>query len=80
MKGYKIIDAHSKWWSCLIAGLLTCSSMASLPAQNGPAYTLHAQSNLTLIDLTAVDHSTFVPDKTLTRDDLQVFDNGHPPQ
>jgi hypothetical protein len=77
MKRDKTIDAHSKWWSCLIVGLLAWSLMASLSAQNGPAYTLHAHSDLTLIDLTAVDHSTFVPDKTLTREDLQVFDNGH---
>ena len=72
-----IIDTRSSRRR-LITGLLLCSLSVSLPAQNTPAYTLHAQSNLTLIDLTAVDRDTLVPDRTLTREDLQIFDNGNP--
>jgi hypothetical protein len=71
------IVTRSKSLRRLITGLLVCSLTIPLPAQNSPAYTLHAQSNLTLIDLTAVDRDNLVQNRTLTRKDLQIFDNGN---
>lgn len=40
--------------------------------------TFRSSSNLVLVDVFALNGKTGLPDKTLTRDDFQVFDNGHP--
>jgi hypothetical protein len=51
-------------------------------AQEGPAInqasetTFHTSSDLVLVDVIALKNG--LPDKGLTRDDFQVFDDGHP--
>jgi hypothetical protein len=43
-----------------------------------PELTFRSSSNLVLVDVFALDGKTGLPDKTLTRDDFQVFDSGSP--
>jgi hypothetical protein len=43
-----------------------------------PEITFHSSSNLVLVDVIALKAKSGLPDKTLKRDDFQVFDNGHP--
>jgi hypothetical protein len=46
------------------------------PPSRPPETTFHSSSNLVLIPVVALKNG--LPDKTLKRDDFQVFDNGHP--
>jgi hypothetical protein len=52
----------------------------SLPALSAfaqqPAITFHASSNLVLVDVVARNAKNGLPEKTLTRDDFELFDNG----
>jgi hypothetical protein len=43
-----------------------------------PPITFHSSSNLVLVDVIARNPKNGLPDKTLTRADFEVFDNGHP--
>jgi hypothetical protein len=63
--------------------------LCSLPALSGaaqevpsvnhaPEITLHSSSNLVLVDVIALNSKNGLLDKTLRRDDFQVFDDGHP--
>lgn len=68
-----------------LALLFQCSFFAiSAVAQQAPSVvqppeiTLHSSANLVLVDVFALNAKNGLPDKTLTRDDFQVFDNGHP--
>ena len=45
---------------------------------HSPEITLHSSSNLVLVDVIALNAKNGLPDKTLKRDDFQIFDNGHP--
>jgi hypothetical protein len=40
--------------------------------------TFHSSSNLVLVDVIARNAKNGLPDKTLTRDDFEIFDNGRP--
>jgi len=40
--------------------------------------TFHSSSNLVLIDVIARNATNGLPDKSLQRDDFEIFDNGHP--
>lgn len=40
--------------------------------------TFHSSSNLVLVDVVALNAKNGLPDKSLKRDDFQIFDNGHP--
>jgi hypothetical protein len=61
-------------------GLSTISGVAqeTPPVAHSPAITLHSSSNLVLVDAIALNSKNGLPDKTLKRDDFQVFDDGHP--
>jgi hypothetical protein len=48
------------------------------PVSHSPEITLHSSSNLVLVDVMALNAKIGVPDKTLTRDDFRIFDNGQP--
>ena len=41
-----------------------------------PEITFHSSSNLVLVDVVALKGKNGLPDKTLRRDDFQIFDNG----
>ena len=43
-----------------------------------PEATFRSSSNLVLVDVIALSSGTGLPDKSLNRDDFQVFDNGRP--
>lgn len=45
-------------------------------SSQSPELTFHSSSNLVLVDVFARNAKNGFPDKTLTRDDFQVFDNG----
>lgn len=63
---------------------LQCGSTMSVVAQvapsvtQSPEITFHSSSNLVLVDVIALNAKNGLPDKTLKRGDLQIFDNGHP--
>ena len=68
-----------------VLSLLQCSlSPTSGVAQEAgsitqsPQITLHSSSNLVLVDVIARNARNGLPDKTLKRDDFQLFDNDHP--
>ena len=46
-------------------------------SQPSPEITFHSSSNLVLVDVIARNAKNDLPDKTLKRDDFQIFDNGH---
>jgi hypothetical protein len=48
------------------------------PVSHSPEITLHSSSNLVLVDVMALNAKIGLPDKTLTRDDFRMFDNGQP--
>ena len=48
------------------------------PVSHSPEITLHSSSNLVLVDVMALNAKIGLPDKTLTRDDFRIFDNGQP--
>ena len=48
------------------------------PVSHSPEITLHSSSNLVLVDVIALNAKIGLPDKTLTRDDFRIFDNGQP--
>jgi hypothetical protein len=48
------------------------------PVSHFPEITLHSSSNLILVDVMALNAKIGLPDKTLTRDDFRLFDNGQP--
>lgn len=43
-----------------------------------PGITLHSSADLVLVDVMVLNAKNSLPEKTLQRDDFQVFDNGHP--
>lgn len=43
-----------------------------------PEITFHSSTNLVLVDVIALNAKNGLPDKTLKKDDFEVFDNGHP--
>ena len=43
-----------------------------------PEITFHSSSNLVLVDVIALNAKNGLPDKTLKREDFQIFDNDHP--
>lgn len=48
------------------------------PVPHSPEITFHSSSHLVLVDVVALNAKNGLPDKTLKREDFQVFDNGHP--
>src|SRR5580692_12898807 len=48
------------------------------PVSDSPEVALHSSSNLVLVDVIALNGKIGLPDKTLTRDDFRIFDNGQP--
>jgi hypothetical protein len=64
----------------LFAGGIILLAFVSATAQKTPAPssdpTYHSSSDLVLVPVVALKNG--LPDKSLTRDDFQVFDNGHP--
>src|SRR6202046_2315434 len=48
------------------------------PVTDSPEITLHSSSNLVLVDVIALNARSGLPNKTLTRDDFRIFDNGQP--
>lgn len=48
------------------------------PVNDSPEITLHSSSNLVLVDVIVRNAKSGLPDKTLTRDDFRIFDNGQP--
>jgi hypothetical protein len=71
--------------SALFSGGIILLALGSAVAQEVPSVThssqspettFHSASNLVLIPVIALKNG--LPDKTLKRDDFQVFDNGHP--
>ena len=65
--------------SALFSAGIILLALASAVAQEVPSVTpettFHSSSNLVLVPVIALKNG--LPDKTLKRDDLQVFDNGH---
>ena len=60
-------------WVLLEHSLLALSAFAQQPA-----ITFHTSSDLVLVDVIARNARNGLPDKSLTRSDFEVFDNGHP--
>jgi len=61
----------------LVLAALSCAvaqKAPSLPSSSEP--TFRSSSHLVLVPVVALKNG--LPDKTLKRDDFQVFDNGHP--
>jgi hypothetical protein len=56
--------------------LLFLSRFAAGTQQAQPEVTIHATTNLVLVDVIALNGSTRRPDSTLQREDFQVYDNG----
>ena len=48
------------------------------PVSQSPEVTIRVSSNLVLVPVIALNAKNGLPDKTLKRDDFQVFDNDHP--
>ena len=66
-----------------IAFALFLLSAISAVAQDAPPaphpdITFHSSSHLVLVDVVALNAKNGLPDKTLKREDFQVFDNGRP--
>jgi len=63
-------------WRFLVAGNLILLVVRFSPAASAQesAVTFHTSSNLVLVDVVALNHG--LPDKTLHREDFQLFDNG----
>jgi hypothetical protein len=59
-----------------IAGAAQGPPSAAQPL-DAPKATFHSSSSLVLVDVIALSAGSGLPDKTLKRDDFQVFDNGH---
>jgi hypothetical protein len=53
-------------------------AQAAAPTTPSPEITFRSSSRLVLIDIVALTTKNGLPDKTLQRDDFQVFDDGHP--
>lgn len=51
---------------------------AAVAHQAQPEVTIHATTNLVLVDVIALKGGTQRPDSTLRGEDFQVYDNGHP--
>ena len=69
--------------SLLLSLQLSCFTLPAVaqkgaPVNNSPEITLHSSSNLVLVDVIALNARSGLPDKTLTRDDFRIFDNGQP--
>jgi hypothetical protein len=63
----------------LVLLLVQCSFAQEVPAGTpSPEITLHSSSNLVLVDVIALNSKNGLPDKTLKRDDFEIFDNGLP--
>lgn len=65
--------------------LFQCSLSATLglaqevpSVTHSPEITFHSSSDLVLVDVVALNTKNGLPDKTLKRDDFQIFDNDHP--
>ena len=66
-----------------MASVLFLLSALSAVAQDAPPaphpdITFHSSSHLVLVDVVALNAKNGLPDKTLKREDFQVFDNGRP--
>jgi hypothetical protein len=57
---------------------LPAVAQKGVPVSDSPEITLHSSSNLVLVDVIALNAKSGLPDKTLTRDDFGIFDNGQP--
>jgi hypothetical protein len=58
--------------------LLALGLSGSRPVAQESQITFHSSSNLVLVDVIARNAKNGLPDKTLTRDDFEIFDNGRP--
>jgi hypothetical protein len=61
-----------------ILALLALGLSGSRPVAQESQITFHSSSNLVLVDVIARNAKNGLPDKTLTRDDFEIFDNGRP--
>jgi len=62
----------------LVLALLALGLSGSRPVAQESQITFHSSSNLVLVDVIARNAKNGLPDKTLTRDDFEIFDNGRP--
>ena len=62
----------------LVLALLALGVSGSRPVAQESQITFHSSSNLVLVDVIARNAKNGLPDKTLTRDDFEIFDNGRP--
>jgi hypothetical protein len=62
----------------LLLVFLALGLSGSRAVAQGSQITFHSSSNLVLIDVIARNAKNGLPDKTLTRADFEVFDNGRP--
>jgi len=80
MKRVTILAFILLWLQC---SLFTISAVAQevppvTPSPHSLELTLHSSSNLVLVDVVALNAKSGLPEKTLKRDDFQIFDNDHP--
>jgi hypothetical protein len=62
-----------------LLGSQSTPAVAQVPsAANAPEVTIHASTNLVLVDVIALDAGDERPDSTLKREDFQILDNDHP--
>jgi hypothetical protein len=62
----------------LVLALLALGLSGSRAVPQESQITFHSSSNLVLVDVIARNAKNGLPDKTLTRDDFEIFDNGRP--
>ncbi|MGE5734625.1 MAG: hypothetical protein ACM34E_06010 [Acidobacteriota bacterium] len=62
----------------LVLALLALGLSGSRPVAQESQITFHSSSNLVLVGVIARNAKNGLPDKTLTRDDFEIFDNGRP--
>ena len=53
-------------------------AQAAVPTTPSPEITFHSSSRLVLVDVVALSAKNGLPDKTMQREDFQIFDDGHP--
>jgi hypothetical protein len=70
----------SNFATALVLFLLPAISAVAqdAPPAPHPDITFHSSSHLVLVDVVALNAKNGLPDKTLKREDFQVFDNGRP--
>src|SRR5580704_11860252 len=57
---------------------LSAVAQQAPPVPQSPEVTIRVSSDLVLVPVIALNAKNGLPDKTLKRDDFQVFDDGHP--